>query len=105
MRGCKRIFLVSIFFYGKGGSIIYDYAYDISKLIGPVAFTLLEQGIDTYNSKFSKNVGIDKETSIDSDEEKNILFFLADYYSQYMGPVAKRLAHLRIEGRKHGKNN
>lgn len=105
MRGCKKIFLVSIFFYGKGGSIIYGYAYDVSKLIGPVAFTLLERGIDAYNSKFSKNVEINKETLINSDEEKNILLFLADYYSQYMGPVAKRLASLKIEERRFRKNN
>lgn len=92
MRGWKKCVLLSIFLYGDSNPLIFRYASEVSKLIGPVAFTLLKQGLDAYNTNKSKDMSNNKEVM---EDEEVILQFLADYYSEYVGPVAKRLALIK----------
>jgi hypothetical protein len=92
MRGRKKFVLFSILLYGDTSPLISRYASEVSKLIGPVAFTLLKQGLDAYNTNKSKETSDSKEVM---EDEEVILHFLADYYSEYVGPVAKRLALIK----------
>jgi len=92
MRGWKKCVLLSIFLYSDSSPLIFRYASEVSKLIGPVAFTLLKQGLDAYNTNRSGDMPDSKECM---EDEEAILQFLADYYSEYVGPVAKRLALIK----------
>jgi hypothetical protein len=73
---------------------ISEYVRKMSALIGPVAVTILKRGIDEYNRKIGSalefdNVGL---KGAGEDELIDVYLFLVDYYSLYVGPVAKMLA-------------
>jgi hypothetical protein len=73
---------------------ISEYVRKMSTLIGPVAVTILKRGIDEYNRKVGSalmydNIGL---KGAGDGELIDVYLFLVDYYSLYVGPVAKMLA-------------
>jgi hypothetical protein len=76
------------------------FIYDVSRLIGGAALTILKNAVDEYNKKNNTQYRFDPAKGLNEIKENGRLMdYIVDYFEQCIGPVARRLYEEALNGR------
>jgi hypothetical protein len=74
---------------------------DVSRLIGGAALTILKNAVDGYNKENNTQYRFDPARGLNGIKENGRLMeYIADYFEQCIGPVARRLYDEALNGRR-----